>query len=137
MYNQQKRHGFCIHGVFLIWCERGDSNPHGITTRTSNVLVYHSNTLANVLKYYNLMQGICQYFFCVTLAIWRLVCYTIGNGGKDNGSFLCIGRGIGAGGSMPDRRKCPARKGASFEGWRDGSALRWGGPRERLRSSFH
>ena len=29
------------------WCERGDSNPHGITTRTSNVLVYHSNTLAS------------------------------------------------------------------------------------------
>ncbi len=28
------------------WCERWDSNPHGITTRTSNVLVYHSNTLA-------------------------------------------------------------------------------------------
>lgn len=32
-----------------LWCERGDSNPHGVTTRTSNVLVYHSNTLANVL----------------------------------------------------------------------------------------
>ena len=30
----------------LFWCERWDSNPHGITTRTSNVLVYHSNTLA-------------------------------------------------------------------------------------------
>ena len=31
----------------LFWCERWDSNPHGVTTRTSNVLVYHSNTLAN------------------------------------------------------------------------------------------
>ena len=30
-----------------LWCERWDSNPHGETTRTSNVLVYHSNTLAN------------------------------------------------------------------------------------------
>ena len=33
-------------GAFF-WCERWDSNPHGVTTRTSNVLVYHSNTLAN------------------------------------------------------------------------------------------
>ena len=33
-------------GAALFWCERGDSNPHGVTTRTSNVLVYHSNTLA-------------------------------------------------------------------------------------------
>ena len=31
----------------LFWCERWDSNPHGVTTRTSNVLVYHSNTLAS------------------------------------------------------------------------------------------
>ena len=53
------------------WCERGDSNPHGVTTRTSNVLVYHSNTLANVLGYYNLIFAICQYFFCKTLAISR------------------------------------------------------------------
>ena len=36
--------------LFFIWCERWDSNPHGITTRTSNVLVYHSNTLANSLS---------------------------------------------------------------------------------------
>lgn len=35
-----------IKTIDLIWCERGDSNPHGVTTRTSNVLVYHSNTLA-------------------------------------------------------------------------------------------
>ena len=56
------------------WCERGDSNPHGVTTRTSNVLVYHSNTLANVLGYYNLSFGICQYFFCKTLAIQLPVC---------------------------------------------------------------
>lgn len=42
------------------WCERGDSNPHGVTTRTSNVLVYHSNTLANLPEYYNLDCGICQ-----------------------------------------------------------------------------
>ena len=32
------------------WCERWDSNPHGETTRTSNVLVYHSNTLASDLS---------------------------------------------------------------------------------------
>ena len=31
----------------FFWCERWDSNPHGVTTRTSNVLVYHSNTLAS------------------------------------------------------------------------------------------
>ena len=34
-------------GSLFFWCERWDSNPHGITTRTSNVLVYHSNTLAS------------------------------------------------------------------------------------------
>ena len=34
----------------LFWCERWDSNPHGETTRTSNVLVYHSNTLASRLN---------------------------------------------------------------------------------------
>ena len=34
----------------LFWCERWDSNPHGETTRTSNVLVYHSNTLASDLS---------------------------------------------------------------------------------------
>ena len=33
--------------IRIFWCERWDSNPHGITTRTSNVLVYHSNTLAS------------------------------------------------------------------------------------------
>ena len=33
----------------LFWCERWDSNPHGETTRTSNVLVYHSNTLASAM----------------------------------------------------------------------------------------
>ena len=33
-------------GIWFFWCERWDSNPHGETTRTSNVLVYHSNTLA-------------------------------------------------------------------------------------------
>ncbi len=60
--------------IILVWCERGDSNPHGITTRTSNVLVYHSNTLADVLEYYNLLLGICQYFFCKTLAIQLPVC---------------------------------------------------------------
>ena len=42
------------------WCERWDSNPHGITTRTSNVLVYHSNTLANIPRYYNREYVFCQ-----------------------------------------------------------------------------
>lgn len=50
-------------GCLPFKCERGDSNPHGVTTRTSNVLVYHSNTLANMLKYYNGKTPICQYFF--------------------------------------------------------------------------
>lgn len=43
-------------------CERGDSNPHGVTTRTSNVLVYHSNTLANALGYYSNKSPFCQQF---------------------------------------------------------------------------
>ena len=46
-----------------LWCERWDSNPHGITTRTSNVLVYHSNTLASAPKYYNLEGQFCQHIF--------------------------------------------------------------------------
>ena len=37
-------------GYPIFWCERWDSNPHGETTRTSNVLVYHSNTLASDLS---------------------------------------------------------------------------------------
>ena len=57
-----------------IWCERGDSNPHGIPTRTSHVLVYHSNTLANMLKHYNLRRLICQYFFYKTLVRSPSVC---------------------------------------------------------------
>ena len=47
----------------ILWCERWDSNPHGETTRTSNVLVYHSNTLASALEYYNLKANFCQYLF--------------------------------------------------------------------------
>ena len=43
----KKKNGYSIRITVLMWCERGDSNPHGITTRTSNVLVYHSNTLAS------------------------------------------------------------------------------------------
>lgn len=50
----------CINDYKGRWCERGDSNPHGVATRTSNVLVYHSNTLANLPEYYNLDSGICQ-----------------------------------------------------------------------------
>ena len=45
----------CILIGVLTWCERWDSNPHGVTTRTSNVLVYHSNTLANFM-YYNVSR---------------------------------------------------------------------------------
>ena len=52
------------------WCERGDSNPHGVTTRTSNVLVYHSNTLASARVLYRIFlnlsipfQKIAWYFF--------------------------------------------------------------------------
>ena len=36
-----------MEAIRSFWCERWDSNPHGETTRTSNVLVYHSNTLAS------------------------------------------------------------------------------------------
>ena len=42
-----KKDGYSIKVTVLMWCERWDSNPHGVTTRTSNVLVYHSNTLAS------------------------------------------------------------------------------------------
>ncbi len=66
-FKQKKRYP---KGYLFFWCERWDSNPHGVTTRTSNVLVYHSNTLANVLEYYNALGRICQYLFQKTLAIW-------------------------------------------------------------------
>ncbi len=61
--NSSKKHRVSIRNTVFLWCERWDSNPHGITTRTSNVLVYHSNTLANMLKYYNLRILVCQYLF--------------------------------------------------------------------------
>ena len=49
--------------ALFFWCERWDSNPHGETTRTSNVLVYHSNTLASNLTHYIFEAPICQYIF--------------------------------------------------------------------------
>ena len=57
----QKEHhpkGWCS-----FWCERWDSNPHGETTRTSNVLVYHSNTLASAIVLYVLKQNLSTPFF--------------------------------------------------------------------------
>ena len=57
--NEQKNNE-CPESEHSLWCERGDSNPHGVTTRTSNVLVYHSNTLAKMLKYYTPDGRICQ-----------------------------------------------------------------------------
>ena len=48
----------------LFWCERWDSNPHGVTTRTSNVLVYHSNTLANAWLLYSGGEDLSTIFFC-------------------------------------------------------------------------
>ena len=41
----------------------GTRTHTALTTRTSNVLVYHSNTLASALKYYNYVKRICQYIF--------------------------------------------------------------------------
>ena len=46
----------------LLWCERWDSNPHGVTTRTSNVLVYHSNTLASAIVLYDFNQVLSRLF---------------------------------------------------------------------------
>ena len=45
------------------WCERGDSNPHGVTTRTSNVLVYHSNTLASAWVLYRIFPALSIPFY--------------------------------------------------------------------------
>ena len=50
-------------GIWILWCERWDSNPHGVTTRTSNVLVYHSNTLANAFVLYPLFPDLSTDFF--------------------------------------------------------------------------
>ncbi len=49
----------------LFWCERWDSNPHGETTRTSNVLVYHSNTLASDLSIITLLRVFVNPIFMV------------------------------------------------------------------------
>ena len=51
----------------FFWCERWDSNPHGVTTRTSNVLVYHSNTLANAWLLYSGGGDLSTVFFCAEL----------------------------------------------------------------------
>ena len=50
-------------GIRIFWCERGDSNPHGITTRTSNVLVYHSNTLASAWILYPIFSVLSILFY--------------------------------------------------------------------------
>ena len=50
-------------GIRIFWCERGDSNPHGITTRTSNVLVYHSNTLASAWILYPIFPVLSILFY--------------------------------------------------------------------------
>ena len=63
------------------WCERWDSNPHGITTRTSNVLVYHSNTLASIFRIIPFPFFFVNCFF-VSLAMRRPICYTKGNAEK-------------------------------------------------------
>ena len=55
----------------LFWCERWDSNPHGVTTRTSNVLVYHSNTLANAWLLYSGGGDLSTIFFCTELEKFR------------------------------------------------------------------
>ena len=68
-FNKETAQWLRIKTIGLIWCERGDSNPHGVTTRTSNVLVYHSNTLASVLKYYTFPDCVCQHFFPKPLQI--------------------------------------------------------------------
>ena len=40
---------------------RNGTRTHtALTTRTSNVLVYHSNTLAGLLKYYTFLGQFCQ-----------------------------------------------------------------------------
>ena len=46
----------------------GTRTHTALTTRTSNVLVYHSNTLASALKYYIYAVLICQYIF---LLFWE------------------------------------------------------------------
>ena len=61
-------------GIWIFWCERWDSNPHGVTTRTSNVLVYHSNTLAsrpNIITLYQRFVNI--YFLYMYVVFWVFV----------------------------------------------------------------
>ena len=48
---------------FLHGARDGTRTHTAITTRTSNVLVYHSNTLASAPKYYIAAVWFCQYLF--------------------------------------------------------------------------
>ena len=66
MYIAKNRPGEAS-GAVISWCERWDSNPHGVTTRTSNVLVYHSNTLANAWLLYSGGGDLSTVFFCAEL----------------------------------------------------------------------
>ena len=56
----------------LFWCERWDSNPHGVTTRTSNVLVYHSNTLASAIVLYD-FNPILSRLFSVFIQVFKQI----------------------------------------------------------------
>ena len=68
-------------GYPIFWCERWDSNPHGVTTRTSNVLVYHSNTLASRHNIITLRGSFVNIFFQqLSVVLCLVLCYTVKNG---------------------------------------------------------
>ena len=70
-----------------IWCERWDSNPHGETTRTSNVLVYHSNTLASALVLYRTLAVLSMIIYHVDILVLAgyIGCRCNGLGGENYG----------------------------------------------------
>ena len=55
-------------GVLFFGARDGTRTHTAVATRTSNVIVYHSNTLAKP-DYYNQQIPICQYLFGKILAI--------------------------------------------------------------------
>ena len=55
-----------IRVVFFFGARDGTRTHTALTTRTSNVLVYHSNTLASAPQYYTAAGTFCQYNFSLS-----------------------------------------------------------------------
>ena len=62
---EHKNIGYPARGSRFFGARDGTRTHTALTTRTSNVLVYHSNTLASAPQYYTAAGTFCQYNFMV------------------------------------------------------------------------